>query len=92
MSVFDNIRTWITFVPDQPCVIEFEDDEPIKSKLDAYENTQHIFEVNGDELVGISSQALLRTMKPFAPLAGKSLVITRTGVGKDTRYTVEELI
>lgn len=91
MSVFDDIRTWTGIEVDTPIPIMFEDDEPDRLGVDSYQNVKNIFNVNGDELLSISSKPLLRALKPFAPLGGKTLVITRTGKGYDTSYSVEAM-
>lgn len=92
MGLFDTIRTWTGIEVDVPTPIHFEDDEPCRSNKDSFQNTQYIFNVNGDQMIGISSKPLLRALKPFAPLEGKTLVITRTGRGYDTSYSVEEVV
>jgi hypothetical protein len=91
MSVFDDIRTWTGIEIDTPTPIMFEEDEPISTGIDAYQNVKHIFHVNGGELLSISSKPLMRALKPFTPLSGKTLVITRTGRGHDTRYSVKAI-
>lgn len=88
MSVFDEIRTYISIEKDAPTPLLFEDDEPFRVKPDSFGNTQYIFNVNGSEMISIGSKPLMRALKPFTPLGGKTLVIERTGLGYETHYTV----
>lgn len=89
MGIFDNVRTYITIDVDTPTPVMFEDDEPFRDNIDSFGNEQHLFNVNGSNILSINSMPLLRALKPYAPLGGKTLVITRTGRGYSTRYNVE---
>lgn len=87
-SIFADIRTYLRIEHDTPTPVMFDEDEPYRTKIDSFGLPQHLFKVNGDEILAIGSNPLLRELKPHTPLSGKELVITRTGEGYQTRYTV----
>jgi hypothetical protein len=92
MSIFDHIsdRPYMVIARDTPTPVMFEGDEPTATITNRYGAQQYDFNVNGSRILGISSKPLLRALKPFAPLGEKTLVITKSGHGFETRYTVEE--
>lgn len=92
MSIFDDIaeRPYLMISHDAPTPVTFDESEPASTITNKYGHTQHDFNVNGDMLFGISSKPLLRALKPFAPIGGKTLVITKSGRGYDTTYTVQD--
>jgi len=87
--VFDDFRTYINIEIGVPVEIMFEDDEPARTRPDSFGTPQHLFNVNNGEILGIVSKPLMRALKPFTPLGGKTLLITRTGKGYETGYKVE---
>ena len=93
MSIFDQInnRPYLVIAHDTPTPVTFEDNEPASTIVNKYGAQQYEFNLDGDMILGISSKPLLRALKPFAPLGGKTLVIAKSGRGYDTTYTVEEV-
>jgi hypothetical protein len=93
MSVFDQIsdRPYLMVERDTPTPVSFDEDEPVATTTNRYGAQQYDFNVNGDRILGISSKPFMRALKPFTPLGGKTIVITKSGHGFETTYTVEEV-
>ena len=89
MSVWEEIsdHSFVRFT-DGVVVVRFENNEPAEI-VNKFGATQWNFTVDGDLIFGVTSKNLMRLLKNHRPLKGKTLKISRTGRGFDTKYAVE---
>ena len=74
--------------------VKFLDDEP-KLSVNKFNTVTYEFEVMDMKsktvrIFTITSKRLMRTLKGFLPIAGKTFKIDRVGTGMDTDYEVKE--
>lgn len=75
-------------------IVKFETSNFIV-EINAYKNKQWSFAVSedgSDKLLSVTSKRLMLTLKQHHPLAGKTFLITRKGVGMEIDYDVEEVV
>ena len=90
-SAWDSVtdRGYCRFT-DEVVVVMFESGEPTKT-INKYGQPQYDFDVEGNLLFGVSSKSLMRLLKKYRPLAGRTFKITRSGHDFDTIYQVDEV-
>ena len=95
MSVWDDVVPPYASLRDSTVVATFKSDEPLRTITNKYQQRQHDFAVTvggSDYLLGVSNKTLMRMIKEHLPLTGKTLkIITRSGHGFETQYTVEKV-